>query len=253
MINSRLIFLKITDPFLNQALEEILLNSVFNREYDLIVRFWSSKPSVIIGRNQSLKGEVNVKASQKYQIPIIRRMTGGGAVYLDLGCLNFSFYINNNCKFYTSNISHLNETFTQIIINALTLSNFDCLIQAPNSITINGKKISGSAQIFKGNSALHHGTLLVNTNLQKLTELLNIEKEFREIRYITSKNTDVTNLSFIDKNITITKIIQNIARQTEEVFQLKFIEKNLTESELNQANLIMRKKYLDPNWLNKIP
>ncbi|MEJ2249763.1 MAG: biotin/lipoate A/B protein ligase family protein [Candidatus Lokiarchaeota archaeon] len=253
MINSRLIFSKITDPFLNQALEEILLNSVFNREYDLIVRFWSATPSVIVGRNQSLKGEVNIKASQKYQIPIIRRITGGGAVYLDLGCLNFSFYINNNCMFYTSNVSNLNRSLMQIIVNALTLSNLDCLIQPPNSITINGKKISGSAQIFKGNSVLHHGTLLVNTNLQKLTELLNVEKTLREIRYISSKKTDVTNVSFINQNITATEIIQKIIIQIKDEFQLKLTEQKLTESELNQAKMMSRKKYLDFNWLNKIP
>jgi lipoate---protein ligase len=253
MINSRLIFSKITDPFLNQALEEILLNSVYNREYDLIVRLWSAKPSVIIGRNQSLRMEVNIKASQKYQIPIIRRITGGGAVYLDLGCLNFSFYLNNNCIFYTTNVSNLNKSLMQIIVNALTLSKLDCLIQPPNSITINGKKISGSAQIFKGNSVLHHGTLLVNTNLQKLTELLNVEKKIREIRYITSKKADVTNVSFINQNIAITQIIQNIIIQIEDAFQLKLTEQNLTESELNQAKMMMRKKYLDFNWLNKIP
>jgi lipoate---protein ligase len=253
MINSRLIFSKISDPFLNQALEEILLNSVFNREYDLIVRFWSAQSSVIIGRNQSLKGEVNIKASQKYQIPIIRRISGGGAVYLDLGCLNFSFYINNNCKFYTNNVSTLNNSLIQIIINALTLSNLDCLIQPPNSITINGKKISGSAQIFKGNSVLHHGTLLVNTNLLKLTELLNIEKKIRKIRYINSKKAEVTNISFINQNITIAEIIQKLVIQIENAFQLKFTEKNLTKSELNHAKMIMKKKYLDTNWLNKIP
>jgi lipoate---protein ligase len=253
MINSRLIFSKISDPFLNQALEEILLNSVFNREYDLIVRFWSAQSSVIIGRNQSLKGEVNIKASQKYQIPIIRRISGGGAVYLDLGCLNFSFYINNNCKFYTNNVSTLNNSLIQIIINALTLSNLDCLIQPPNSITINGKKISGSAQIFKGNSVLHHGTLLVNTNLLKLTELLNVEKKIRKIRYINSKKAEVTNISFINQNITIAEIIQKLVIQIENAFQLKFTEKNLTKSELNHAKMIMKKKYLDTNWLNKIP
>jgi len=253
MINSRFFFSKNTDPFLNQALEEILLNSVFNREYDLIVRFWSAKPSVIIGRNQSLTREVNIKASQKYQIPIIRRITGGGAVYLDLGCLNFSFYINNNCTFYTSNVSNLNKSFIQIIVNALSLFNFDCLIQPPNSITINEKKISGSAQIFKGNSVLHHGTLLVNSNLQKLTELLNVEKKFNEKKYVASKKTDVTNISFVDHNISIAEIIQEVVIQIEEVFQLKLSEKNLSESELNEAKMIKRKKYSDSNWLNKIP
>jgi lipoate-protein ligase A len=141
----------------------------------------------------------------------------------------------------------------QIIVNALTQSNLDCLIQPPNSITINGKKISGSAQIFKGNSVLHHGTLLINTNLQKLTELLNVEKKIREIRYITSKKADVINISFVNQNVTIAEIIQKIVVQIEDAFQLKFTEKNLTKSELNHAKMIMRKKYLDSNWLNKIP
>lgn len=253
MVNARIIFPKITDPFLNQALEELLLISVNNREFDIILRFWTAEPSVIIGRNQSIKAEVNKRACQKYLIPVIRRITGGGAVYLDLGCVNFSFFLNNHCKYYSKNVSVLNKLLIQIIIDALKKLDLDCTYQLPNSIFINGKKVSGNAQIFRGNSVLHHGTLLVNSDLQRLVEVLNTNSNSRVKRYIFSKKTDIANLGFINTNITIEEIIQNIVMQAEKAFQLKLSKINLTETELNQAMTIMREKYTDSNWLNRIP
>lgn len=251
-INSRLIFPETTDPFLNQALEEVLLISVGNRYFDFILRFWRAQPSVIIGRNQSIKAEVNIETCQKYQIPIIRRITGGGAVYLDLGCLNFSFFLNNQCKFFSRNVSVLNKFLIQIIIDALKKSNFNCTYHPSNAIFINGKKISGNAQLFKGNSVLHHGTILVNSDLKLLTKVLNTNIDTKVGRYISSKKSDVTNLNFIDRNITIEKIIQDIIIQIEKVFNLKLSNVCLTDEELNQAKSLMRKKYLNSNWRNHI-
>lgn len=253
MIRSRIIYPNIIDPYLNQALEESLLDSVSNGNFDLILRFWTSSPSVIIGRNQSLKAEVNLKACQKYKVPIIRRITGGGAVYLDLGCLNFSFFLNNKSKHFSKDVKTQNRFFLRIIMNALNENNFDCCISPPNSIFINGKKISGNAQLFKGNSVLHHGTILVNTNLKLLKTLLKTNNYSKGGRYISSKKADTINLFNINKKITMNKIIQTIVKQTKSAFQLRIPEIPLTRNELNQAASLKKEKYSNSIWKKRYP
>lgn len=248
MINSRVIFPEITDPFLNQALEELLLKSVSNRSYDIILRFWKAEPSVIIGRHQSIKAEVNLKACRKNNIPIIRRISGGGAVYLDLGCLNFSFFLNNNSRYFTSNVEKLNRFLLRIIINALKELNFDCYLEPPNSILIDGKKISGNAQTFRGNSVLHHGTLLIQTDLKLLEELLTPVKYNLEERYIPSNRAETINLTKINENITTESIIHCIYEQAEKHFHLKLLEMSIKNKELNEAKILMKRKYVNPKW-----
>jgi len=253
MIKTRVISPSVTDPFLNHAIEELLLDSVSDRNFDLILRFWTAKPSVIIGRNQSIKAEVNINLCKKYKIPIIRRITGGGTVYLDLGCLNFSFFLNSESEFFSKNVKALNRFFLKIIINALNKNNLNCYISPPNSIFINGKKISGNAQIFKGNSILHHGTILINTDLKLLKKVLKPNNNADEGRYIPSVNTNTLNLININKDITIEKIIQNVIISTEKKFQLQISKISLIEKELNQAIEVMKEKYLNYNWQYRIP
>ncbi len=243
----------ISNPFLNQAVEEVLLQSVKNREHDLILRFWRSKPSVIIGRNQSLKAEVNIRACKKHQVPILRRITGGGGVYLDLGCLNFSFFMNNHCEYYSNNVSILNKFLITIIIDALMKSHLDCSFHVPNSIYLNNKKISGSAQLFRGNSVLHHGTLLINSDLDLLTKVLDTTLDTEVGHYVPSNRTKTTNIRSFNRYITIERIIQDIISQVEKAFHLELTRIDLTNEELNRARKLVREKYSSSKWGNKIP
>ncbi|MFO7794686.1 MAG: lipoate--protein ligase family protein [Promethearchaeati archaeon] len=253
MIKTRVISPSVTDPYLNQAIEELLLDLVSDRDFNLILRFWKVKPSVIIGRNQSIKAEVNINACKKYQIPIIRRITGGGAVYLDLGCLNFSFYLNNKSQFFSKNVKRLNRFFLSIVINALNKNNLESYFKPPNSIFINGKKISGNAQIFRKDSVLHHGTLLVNTDLKILKDVLKPKNNTNAGRYVPSLRADTLNLSDIDNNLTIEKIIHDMIIQTEKKFHQTFYSMSLTEEEINLAKKMMKERYLNHNWQFRIP
>lgn len=250
---SRLILPSVKDPYINQALEEVLLNSVAHRQFDFILRFWSSKPCVIIGRNQSLKAEVNVEFCKSHHIPIIRRITGGGAVYLDLGCLNFSFILNDRCEYFTPKVLILNEFLIQIIIEALKTLHFDCAYKPPNSIFIGGKKISGSAQIFKRNSVLHHGTLLINSDLNTLKTSLNSDNKNKRVKHVLSNRTDQTNLASIQINITAERVIERIFKQVQNSFNLKLHNQNITNEEFNEASVLMKNRYLNINWQERIP
>lgn len=250
---SRLILPDVIDPYINQAIEEVLLNSVARRKFDFILRFWCSKPCVIIGRNQSLKAEVNVEFCKSQNIPIIRRISGGGAVYLDLGCLNFSFILNDRCNYFTKKVLILNEFLIQIIIEALKSLHFDSTFKPPNSIFIGGKKISGSAQIYKKNSVLHHGTLLLNSDLNTLKTSLNSDYRNKIVKYVPSNKTDQTNLASNQIEITADQVIERIIKQVQNSFNLKLHNQNITNEEFNEASVLMKNRYLNINWQDRIP
>ena len=250
---SRLILPSVKDPYLNQALEEVLLNSVTRKQFNFILRFWRSKPCVIIGRNQSLKAEANVEFCKSHHIPIIRRITGGGAVYLDLGCLNFSIILSDKCTYFTPKVQILNEILIQVIIDALKSLHFNCIYKPPNSIFIGGKKISGSAQIFKRNSVLHHGTLLIKSDLNTLKISLKNDNKNKIVKYVQSNRTDQINLSSIQTNITAERIIQTMIKHIQNSFNVKLYNQIITNEEFNEACVLMKKRYLNINWQERIP
>lgn len=249
----RYIVSKITDPHLNQALDESLLNSVYQKKSDFILRFWKSDPCVIIGRNQSINAEVNTEYCRKNQIPIIRRISGGGAVYLDLGCLNFSFLFNSTCKFFTKNIPILNKFIINMIIEALNTLSFKCEFQPPNSIFLDGKKISGNAQIYKGNSVLHHGTLLYRTDLKSLEYSLNSLSQVinQNKKQVKSNKVKSTNLYFFNTKQTEADIIDCGKKIIQKTLDFNLKTDEITKEEFEYAKMLKFKRYCSFSWQNR--
>ena len=157
-----------TEPALNLALEECLFNSLMpnNQGYFLL---WHNAPSIIVGRHQNTLAEVNGELVSRYKLPVIRRMTGGGAVYHDLGNLNYSFirplYPHEKGKIDFA-------TFLMPMVKALHSLGLQAHFTSRNDITCGDKKISGSAQLRRQGKILHHGTLLVNLDLDMLGTVL---------------------------------------------------------------------------------
>ena len=171
-----------TDPYFNIALEEYFLK---NLEFeDTIFSLWQNKPSIIIGKHQNPYIEVNHKFVLEHNITIARRITGGGAVYHDLGNLNFTF---------VTKVDHFDSidiaSYIMPIVEALNRIGLDARLSDRNSITIDGKKISGTAEAFANKKLLCHGTLLFNSNLNILKEALkppNITVETKSVKSIPS-------------------------------------------------------------------
>ncbi len=179
------IFSQSTDPYFNLAWEEYIFKNIECQEDILLL--WQNEPSVIIGRNQIVFEEVSVEYAKKHQIPIIRRISGGGTVYHDLGNLNFSV-ITNNYKDAISNYKY----FTEPIIHCLNELKVDAHLSGRSDICIQDQKISGNAQSYYQNRMLHHGTILFSSDLKHLNKIIKKPSKDFESFGVKSNRSKVT-------------------------------------------------------------
>ena len=160
-----------TDPTFNLALEEYLLK--YKVLDDDLFYLWRNQPSIIIGRNQNPFLEVHLKQCEFYNIPIIRRISGGGTVFHDLGNINFTYI--------TKDLKRTNDYlyFLEPIISALNHLGLNVRFEPKTHLYQGEYKLSGNAQSVHKKRLIHHGTLLFSTNQSKLTRLLKKPKNFK--------------------------------------------------------------------------
>lgn len=176
-----------TDAKFNLALEEVLFKGAASNCYPGIVSLWRNHPSVIIGRYQNTAEEVNRYFIEENGVNIVRRMSGGGAVYHDLGNLNYTIIVP------ISDEADLSK-FSTSVITALSRLGLSAELSGRNDITLNGKKISGYAQHISDKMLLHHGTLLFDTDLQALASALNPPPDKYESKAVKSVRARVANI-----------------------------------------------------------
>jgi lipoate-protein ligase A len=182
------------DPRINLAIEEYLIKSIAPKEEILL--FYINKPSIIIGRNQNTIQEINVDYVKANDIIVVRRLSGGGAVYHDLGNLNFSFIAPNSPGNF-----HNFQKFTQPVIKVLMKMGVPAELSGRNDILVDGKKISGNAQYVFGPRMVSHGTLLWDTDLSVVGEALRVKKAKIESKGIKSVRARVANITeFLPEN-----------------------------------------------------
>ncbi|HEY9115846.1 MAG TPA: lipoate--protein ligase family protein, partial [Bacteroidales bacterium] len=176
-----------TDPFFNIAAEDFLLKN----SPDDFIMLWQNKPSVIIGKHQNTFAEVNLDFVNKNNIPVIRRMSGGGTVYHDLGNINFTMITSEN------NPEKLIDfrKFTEPLILFLKSLGIEAAFESKNNLKVNGKKISGNSAHVKKDKIMHHGTLLFNTNLRNLENSIKPPKTNITDKAVKSVRATVTNIS----------------------------------------------------------
>ena len=178
----------IHDPHINLAFEEYALRNVDTDE-DILL-FYVNEPSVIIGRNQNTLEEVNQTYLQDHGIPVVRRLSGGGAVYHDLGNLNFSF-ITNNAKENFHNF----RKFTAPVLKVLNEMGVRAELGGRNDIVVAGRKISGNAQYIAAKRMVSHGTLLLNADLDRVVEALKVKTGEITSKGIKSVRSQVVNIA----------------------------------------------------------
>ncbi len=152
-----------TNPYFNIAAEEYVFRHIEEDTFML----WRSEPSLIIGKHQNPIQEINLAYAHEHHIPIIRRISGGGTVFHDLGNLNFSFTAKGEEGKLVDFKKYLHP-----IIQSLASLGIDTSITGKNNLSINGKKISGNAAHVYKQKSLHHGTLLFSANLSSLKQAL---------------------------------------------------------------------------------
>lgn len=178
----------IHDPRINLAIEEFSLRHL-DPEKDYLF-LYVNNPSVIIGRHQNPFSEVNIRQVIDEQIPVLRRISGGGTVYHDRGNLNFSFITS-----YSPHKLHNFKYFNTPLVEALNKIGIDAELNNNNDITIDGKKFSGNAQHSTRGRMVSHGTLLFNSDLVRLTNILQDRSASLDTKATPSRRSSVTNIS----------------------------------------------------------
>ena len=177
-----------TDPTLNLALEEYALLTLDLS--DSYVLFYVNRPSIIIGKHQNTIEEIDADFVHQRGITVVRRISGGGAVYHDLGNLSFSFITR-----YTPQRFNNYAEFTGPVVDALRELGIAAERTGRNDIVVDGRKVSGNAQVVRGERMFSHGTLLLDSNLDDVTRALKPKPGKVESKGIQSVRSRVANIS----------------------------------------------------------
>ena len=176
------------DPAVNLALEEYM-----QRQSDLhedLVLFYINEPSIIIGRHQNTLEEINREYVEEHGIHVVRRLSGGGAVYHDLGNLNFSFITD----YQPENFQNFRK-FTEPVVRALAKLGVPAELSGRNDIQIEERKVSGNAQYISHGRMVSHGTLLFNSDLTHVSDALHVHENKFASKGIKSVRSRVANIS----------------------------------------------------------
>jgi lipoate-protein ligase A len=228
-----------TNPYFNIAAEEHLLKHFV----DDIFYLYRNEPSVIVGKHQNTLAEIDIGFAKELGIKVVRRLSGGGAVYHDLGNLNFVFIKNGEVGKLVDF-----KGFTQPIVNSLADLGIVAKFEGHNSLTVNGKKISGNAEHIFKNRVLHHGTLLFSSNLDQLAQVLYVDEKRYTDKAIKSVRANVTNINeMLSEKMSIddfslflwNKIVKSNCKSMEYIF---------TSNDINCINHLCESKYLQWDW-----
>ena len=190
-----------TDPYYNLAVEEYLLRYT----KDDIFMLWQNEKTVVIGKNQNAYAEVDLEYAMMSGIRIARRLSGGGAVYHDMGNVNYTF-ITSSDKATALDYAY----FTKPIIEALASLGVKAELSGRNDLECEGKKFSGNAQYTSDGRILHHGTLLYDTDAEVMSSVLRVDKEKLAYRAVKSHKGRVGNLASLLHGITVEGFIESI-------------------------------------------
>lgn len=227
-----------TDPYFNLAAEEYLLKFI-NEDCFML---WQNKPSIILGKHQNTLAEINYSFVKENNIPVVRRISGGGTVFHDLGNLNFTF-ISSGEKEKLVNF----RKFTQPIIEVLNHMGIPARFEGKNDLRVNGLKISGNAEHVYKNKVLHHGTLLFSSDLDYLNQAIKVIPERFKDKAVQSVRSKVANITdFIETDLSIEtfkeKIINYIKKNN------SAIEYTITKEDIEGIDKLVKEKYDTWKW-----
>ncbi|MFT3656624.1 Lipoate-protein ligase LplJ [Bacillus sp. B01(2024)] len=233
----------ITDPRINLAIEEYCVKHLDPEQTYLL--FYVNQPSIIIGKNQNTIEEINTKYVEDNGIIVVRRLSGGGAVYHDLGNLNFSFITKDDGDSF-----HNFKKFTEPVIQALRQLGVEAELSGRNDIVADGRKISGNAQFSTKGRIFSHGTLMLDSAIDHVVSALKVKKDKIESKGIKSIRSRVANISeFLDDKMTADEFKKHLLHHIFNTNDLsKVPEYKLTDEDWKAIRKISEERYQNWDW-----
>ncbi len=243
----RLVELREDNGAMQMAIDEAVLTARSKNLVPNTLRFFTWKPlAVTIGVFQSLNQEVDVEKTKKLGIDVIRRYTGGGAVFHDKE-LTYSITLSENDV--PTDIIESYKKNCAGIVNGLKSMGVSAEFKPINDIIVNGRKISGSAQTRKEGVVLQHGTILLDVDVKKMFSVLKVPDEKIKDKLIKNVEEGVTSLNKeLGKDISLKEVEKSMIAGFEQIFNVKFVEGELTPYEIKTAERLYKEKYSTNGW-----
>jgi len=227
-----------TTPYKNLALEEYLLHHA--GENECILYLWQNEKTVVIGKNQNPWKECKTAELEAAGGRLVRRLSGGGAVFHDLGNLNFTFLAAKD--------NYNVERQLDVILEAVRLLGIPAEKTGRNDISVEGRKFSGNAFYSDGNHSYHHGTILVNVDMVMLSHYLNVSRDKLVSKGVKSVRSRVTNLTEYNAALTIDRMKMELIKAFQKIYDRK--PELIELDQINQEELmLLEQKFSSWDWI----
>ena len=247
----RLIDMRVEDAPTQMAIDEAIASARRREETPNTVRMYRWNPSAVsIGYFQSVAKEVNLDECEKQNVDVIRRITGGGAVYHDYnGELTYSFVAPQNDPKVPKDIMASYELICGAVVKGLTHLGVESEFKPVNDIIAGGKKISGNAQTRRHGVVLQHGTVLIDTDIEKMFQVLRISDAKISDKMIKAVEDRVTNIRrYLDRDVSFMEARNALVKGFEETFDVELVPGELTEYE-KQLVEDYHRRYSSHGWV----
>ena len=238
------------DPFMNMSVEEAIPRSVGEGEAPNTVRFWHNSNTIVLGCFQSADLEVNYDACKETGTQVVRRFTGGGAVYHDAGNLNYAISLKKGHPLVPDNdVQLVFQRLSEGTVEGLRGLGVRAEFQPINDIQVDGRKVSGAAGSVRWGTVFHHGCILVASDLAMLGRVLNVPGVKLADRHVASVQKRVTTVrDELQKVVTTGEVRDAIVRGIERSYNVRLVEGQLSSSELSLAKELYDSKYNTSQW-----
>jgi len=245
----RLLDFEYSDAPSNLALEEGLARQVGEGKSPPTLRLWRNRKAAVIGENQCARLELQLDACKELGVEVIRRFTGGGAVYHDLGNLNYSICAPKPSPFSLQFQQALFRQALDCAVTCLGRLGLDSTKVPVNTVLVRGRKISGGAGAVRWGVVFFHGSILVSTDLEVLWKILRREQSREIAGFVQSTRVPVTSAEReLGREIPLDHIKEGLKNAFIETFNARLVAEPATEQEIHAAATLVKEKYANEKW-----
>jgi len=244
----RLLDLSDPDPYINMAIEEALMHSVGAGEARPTLRLWQNQNAVIIGYFQDADVEADLEACRALGTAVVRRVSGGGAVYHDPGNLNYALFLPLGHPQVPDDIMASYRLYCGAVIEALSSLGLAAEFAPINDIVVGGRKVSGTAQARRWGALLHHGTLMLHLDIAMMARVLKVTREHLEKKGVKSVTERVATLEQLGRPLSVAEAKAVLAEGLVRTFGVDLRPGELTPAEHELVRRLYEEKYGRPEW-----